>query len=388
MASKSRTKSSTEDSTSTRSNSRPNSRNRTDKDTSVTSANKNSKEICLDCKQKCDVEKTLECDLCHRWYHPTCQNVDDDMFKVLFRDSKSSAPLLKWYCNPICRNLSNDFLEGFLSVKKDVEGLKSNLQNVNTKLSKIEHGDFTADMENKIKNIADKSETAARVTDIAGGVFTPEMTQTVNEIVNSTGIISGNGNERQVDQQGLLSLVDEKNKANNIEIEERIKRKSNLIVFGIPEPQSKNRLERYEEDRTNAAKIVQETNCIIIPKETRRLGRYNATKTRPLKLCFRSQTERDEILGSIIKIRKEAKAEDQDKMCIKMTGVTRDMTPMEQQEDAQLFAEWKAKKDASKNDPHAKWIRRDGKVINVGRYPKDDEEEEEEEEEEVGQDQD
>ena len=377
MASKGRTKSSTEDSA--KNNTRPGSRNRTDhKDTA--SANKKSKEICLDCNLKCDIEKTLECDLCLRWYHPTCQNVEDDMFKVLLRDSKSNAPLLKWYCNPICRNLSNDFLEGFLSLKKDVDVLKSNVQEVNTKVTRLEHGDFTADMERKITDIADASQTAAKVTDIARGVFTREMTETVNEIVNSSGIVGAFGGEPQVDPEGLLSIVDEKNKANNIEMEERICRKSNLIVFGIPEPKSKNRLERYAEDKTTAEKITQETNCIIAPKETRRLGRYNETKIRPLKIIFRNQTERDEVLGNIIKIRKEAKNEDQNKLCMKMTGVTRDMTPLEQKEDAKLFADWKAKKDASKNDPHAKWIRRDGKVINVGRYPKDVEETEEEEE--------
>ena len=340
------------------------------------------KRYALIATKKCDVEKTLECDLCHRWYHPSCQGMDEEMFKVLYTDNKSDLPLLKWYCKPICRNLSNDFLEGFLSVKKDVEVLKSSVKEVNTKVTKIEQGAFTADMEHKIMNLANTSKTATQVSDIARGVFTPEMKQTVNDIVNTNGRVSNVGAEAQVDHEDLLTLVEEKNKEHNIEIEERIRRKSNLIVFGIQEPKSKNRMERYAEDKASAVKITQEANPNITPKETRRLGRYNASKTRPLKICFRNQTERDEVLGNIIKIRKEGKEEDKDKLSIKMTGITRDMTPSEQREDAKLFAEWKAKKDASKNDPHAKWIRRDGRVINVGRYPKDDEEEEEGEEQE------
>ena len=47
----------------------------------------------------------------------------------------------------------------FLSLKKDVDVLKSNEQEVNTKVTRLEHGDFTADMERKITDIADASQT-------------------------------------------------------------------------------------------------------------------------------------------------------------------------------------------------------------------------------------
>ena len=54
-------------------------------------------------------------------------------------------------------------------------------------------------------------------------------------------------------------------------------------------------------------------------------------------------------------------------------SMRRDMTPKERAEEAALYAELKMKQEESKvsGDDKAVWIRRGGRVVNVGNYPKD-----------------
>ena len=326
--------------------------------------NKISKETCLVCANNCSPASSLECDLCHRWYHPSCQNVEPEMFKLMKKDSESASPLITWYCFPICKSLSADFLDGMLKVKQDIQKISEDVGNVKSKVNDIEEGKFTPAMQEAIKSIVD------------------EKTEEVN----------GLDSQGQANQEDLLKLVDEKNKELDKEIQERARRNKNLIVFGIPEPESKRRQERIDKDIENARKIVQETNCIIEPLETRRLGTFDRSKARPLKVMFRNQADRDDVLSAVIKVRKNKKEEDKDKLCIKAKGINRDMTPKEQKEDEKLFKDWIEKKELSKNqgDEYAIWIRKNGKVINIGKYPDDGEEtvtEEDSEEEDFQEEQ-
>ena len=318
------------------------------------------KETCLVCANNCSPINSLECDLCHRWYHPTCQNIEPEMFRLLKKDSESASPLITWYCFPICKSLSTDLLDGMLKVKQDIQKISEDVSSVKNKMNDIEEGKFTPQMQEAIRSIVDEK------TENTGG---PEP-------------------QAQVNQNDLLKLVEEKNQEHGKEFQEQVRRSKNLIVFGIPEPESKRRQERINKDNENARKIVQEVNCTNEPIETRRLGKYNNTKTRPLKVMFRSQVDRDEVLSAVIKLRKNKKEEDKDKLCIKAKGINRDMTPKEQKEDEKLFKEWIEKKELSKNegDDHAIWIRKNSKVVNIGKYPDDEEtvtgEEEEDSEEE------
>ena len=55
---------------------------------------------------------------------------------------------------------------------------------------------------------------------------------------------------------------------------------------------------------------------------------------------------------------------------MKLIRIRKDMTPMEREEDLKLKREWEGKKEEStkSGDHQAKWIRRRGKVVNVGTY--------------------
>jgi hypothetical protein len=109
---------------------------------------------CGSCNKMCTKEdKALECGLCNRWFHITCQGVKDAMYRVITEDSNSDTPLLHWYCKPMCSKLANNFIDTLLKVQSDVSKLGHEVANVRGKVQKIE-GEFTPAMVETVKNIA------------------------------------------------------------------------------------------------------------------------------------------------------------------------------------------------------------------------------------------
>ncbi|VVC98162.1 unnamed protein product [Leptidea sinapis] len=75
------------------------------------------------------------------------------------------------------------------------------------------------------------------------------------------------------------------------EIQERVERSKNVVIFGIPEQRLESREARQEVDSSKVDEILK---CICpdhLPnvKKILRLGKYNNKKGRPLKVCFTSE---------------------------------------------------------------------------------------------------
>lgn len=86
------------------------------------------------------------------------------------------------------------------------------------------------------------------------------------------------------------------------EINEREFRSKNIVISGIPEPESLNREERMNMDKNKVLNILQKIDqAYPEPEKTFRLGKYNAKKSRPIKVCFKSQ----EIAKSVLRNRKK-----------------------------------------------------------------------------------
>ena len=90
---------------------------------------------------------------------------------------------------------------------------------------------------------------------------------------------------------------------------------------------------------------------------------------------FDSQNSRDEVLKKYIGAVKDAKEDDyenEENRLYLTVNIQRDMTRKERDEDLRLHKELKEKKQIAKisNDTRAKWVRRQGRIINIGRYPR------------------
>jgi hypothetical protein len=111
------------------------------------------------------------------------------------------------------------------------------------------------------------------------------------------------------------------------------------------------------------------------PVDQRRLGSFTKEeeKVRPLRLTFSSEAIRNSVITAFHKARKtagNANANDMDSDFAQV-AMRKDLTPKEREEEAALFQELKSRKQESQDsgDEHAHWIRRKGKIENVGKYP-------------------
>lgn len=90
------------------------------------------------------------------------------------------------------------------------------------------------------------------------------------------------------------------------EMNEREFRSKNIIISGIPEPESSNKMERINIDKNKVISVIKEIDTNFPePEKILRLGKYNAKKTRPVKVCFKQQ----EIAKSILRNRNSVKTE-------------------------------------------------------------------------------
>ena len=94
-------------------------------------------------------------------------------------------------------------------------------------------------------------------------------------------------------------------------------------------------------------------------------------RARPLKVSFKTQATRDDVLKAFSTARKNNQQDEN--MLFTKLSIRKDLTKEERLEDEKLFKQMKAKQEESKKsgDQYAKWVRRRGKVVNIGQYPQD-----------------
>ncbi|KAL8600649.1 hypothetical protein ACOMHN_006715 [Nucella lapillus] len=86
-------------------------------------------------------------------------------------------------------------------------------------------------------------------------------------------------------------------------------------------------------------------------------------------MTFQTESARDDALAAFHKARKQ-KEEGDDNLCTKIV-IRKDLTPLERQEEEELFQELKSRRDESEKagDSHAHWVKKRGRIENIGRYP-------------------
>jgi hypothetical protein len=202
------------------------------------------------------------------------------------------------------------------------------------------------------------------------GEFTPAMVETVKSITYGVEGAAA----ADIDREEIVKLVEEKTKEQNREMEDRARRCKNLVIFGLPEPDNRENQDRKKEDGSKAEQLLGEVRIGHKPVDIRRLGTYspNAERPRPLRLTFATQTVRDEVMQAIRKAKREAGngGEGDGKLCTSIS-VRKDLTPTERKEEEALFQEMKEKQKLSEEpgDTNARWVRKNGRVVNVGRQP-------------------
>ena len=295
---------------------------------------------------KCDVmivikkDCFLTCKLCEFSWHKQCiEDLDEDEYNVLKKNEKKKNKNIHWYCSKQCDRAANKFLSKMAIFEEEISKVNKRVTSLDT-----------------------------AVVDIQNGVFTESMVKTVEGILQEVT----ESDEQQVSgatHDNIKDMLDKDRKNQIEELEDRLRRKKNLIVFRLPEDQNKTTDQNKAEDIKSVDKILEETGVKTKPKDIRRLGKAKTDgKDRPLRIIFESEKERDETMFGIINISKEKKERD-DRLCSSLS-VRRDLTKVEREEENNLFAELKRRKEESQasGDDKAKWVMRRGKIMNIGNY--------------------
>lgn len=297
---------------------------------------------CPVCNIKCKkADKALECDLCSQWYHAKCQDISDDMYDVIKKDSKSAkGATLQWHCTPSCNKVAAKFSNILKTVQEKIEHVSQEMNVVKEKVIKIEDGQFTEEMVEAIRSL-----------DLKQGTDT-----TATAAVDTTVV------QKMIEQSSRESIA---------ETQDRARRSKNLLIFGMEEPRGTEKEARQKEDDQKTSTLLKKISTESKPTEIRRLGIFNKDKVRPLRLTFATQAERDGTVQTFRKTKKAQESAENKDTSLDTLGMRRDMTPTERSEETALLTELKKRQENSRQsgDDKAHWVRRNGQVVNVGKYP-------------------
>ena len=152
--------------------------------------------------------------------------------------------------------------------------------------------------------------------------------------------------------------------ANINEIQDRQRRKANLIVFGLPESEKEDRNEKNVEETEKFEALCKDNLGLKTKVKTAtRLGPFadNQARPRPIERTVQSQDCRNKILKAAIKLK------DTEDDIAKKIFINKDMTLLERTEDQKLRKErnTKIKQFQQSGDVAARWVIRRGKVVNL-----------------------
>lgn len=274
---------------------------------------------CLVCEELSD--PTLECSRCQGCYCPKCLQLPDSSFKLM-----KSIPGSVWLCNTCVA-------PGIKCMRQDKE---------------IEErcAEYLANMTSRI------------------------------ECLEST--MSSKPSKTEVQEMIRVQLKDNTQKSVK-EVEDRDRRRLNLIIQNQPESEQENPEDRQAKDIQFFNNICN-THLgigITITKATR-LGKKDPQRTRPrpLKITVQDEQEKRNIL------RKASELKDiEDDEVAKNLFVYPDLTPAQQREEKELREELKKTRRQEK-DSSIEWIIRKGQIISrkrIIRKPRPTQEDEEEE---------
>ena len=152
--------------------------------------------------------------------------------------------------------------------------------------------------------------------------------------------------------------------ANINEIQDRDRRKENLIVFGLPESEKEDRSERNVEETEKSEALCKDNLGLKTKVKTAtRLGPFAENQTRPI--IVQSQDCKNKILKAAIKLK------DTEDDIAKEIFINKDMSPLKRTEDQKLRQDRDTKRKQSQQlgDVAARWVIRRGKVVNLKKNP-------------------
>ena len=204
---------------------------------------------CGDCKKNvADQEDSLQCEICELWFHTDCQNITKTTYNFLVKNAraKDKNNCVHWYCKRCDRGVGN-ILTSVAKLTMQQEKIQETVNEQQKEIDTLKI--TTSGFETRIKSNEDK-------------IMEMSSSQNRNETVNA--------DSKSKEKDNVIKVVKEVTK----NINERLSRQKNIVVFRIPELDSNMKQEIAEHDEECVSEMCLTTaGTEFINFTCKRLGR-------------------------------------------------------------------------------------------------------------------
>ena len=296
---------------------------------------------------KNDAHGGIECDVCQKWFHPNCEELEDESVTAIGKHN------LFWMCKG-CKSFLDEFravvkgtkndqsqqtggqseVKGVDEVDKKVMALSDNLDNVSKAL--LEQRKVLMEIGTMVKLQGEKSgkdlEAVVKNAVREENVTYADMVKKLSSQFDSSSAQKSGTQTRE-----LRNTV--------VDCLEQDKRRCNVVIFNVPEAQDTN-LSR-EAEASMDMKSVQDLlmrglKLKLHPVKVTRVGRPTTGKNRLMVVTMQDESEKWELLKMAKQLR-HAGAE------FEKIYVAPDLSPAEQLRDRNLRKELKSRKEAGED---------------------------------------
>ncbi len=301
-------------------------------------------------------DKVVKCSTCRQNFHAKCQHVSETTYDAI----KDEEADLDWYCSA-CKVVTRNMSQNLARLDQRVTALEAVIDD------KVD----TDEVEKINKALEDKADKEV-VEELSRKIESMEQENT-GKLDKDTEELSKLLEEKLKEQREII----EKNKAHQTsrgtetfaeavkEMENRERRKNNLIFHNIKESGTVNPDVRRAEDVSFVMKILRENLKVESEIQTdqegkamaKRLGARKANNSRSLMVTFRPI----DVPRILKKAKKLAEADNEE---IRKIVIKPDQTPFQREEERKLVKEKNDRNEESRSkNEMADWIIQRGRVV-------------------------
>lgn len=230
----------------------------------------------------------LKCETCEQWYHTECENVAQELYKILQKYEDQM-----WFCGD-CKNEVRGNIQKVKELERKNEEMDAKMKILEERWDKLRE-DMIEEVTGKVKE------------------------EISRDIVQQT-------------TENVLSHLKEEG--------EKKQKKENIIMYNVNESEKENTEEKINDDLEKVRDVIESSLGVreYTIEKIIRLGRRENNRTRPLLIKFRNEKEKWDVIKNAKNLKHET---DEVK---KRIGISMDLTEKQREHERKLVAELKERK--------------------------------------------
>lgn len=302
------------------------------------------KETCVKCRNKVETSHhALFCELCEKWFHIKCVNINKECYEALKVVSGSH-----WFCEN-CNIKVSDIIQSMIRTNEKLEQVIKKQYEYENTLAKAEVRQEM--IENKLGEVAKEVNVIRQ--EMINLALKTDVEATVKKEIEEVKTVSLADIMKEELEKSIGSMTSEiqtvkcsldKTKVEAEEQRDRESRRNNIILYKVPESKDARAEDRNNDDKAFCLRLFNKGMQVGISEEdfgrVFRLGKRGTdeAKPRPLLVQFEGYAQKNMVMESLFKL-KHADTQ------LRSIVVAQDMTKAERQEIKNLVADAKVQEE-------------------------------------------